>query len=376
MKHRILATTIAVIIISTASAGVYFSLRANPAKQKTQSPNVATASNSDTSTAKSTSTSPSSPDTPASTTQPKNPSTPNPKTPTPKKSPTPTTPSPTSPTAPTPSPSPAPTVPSGKVCGSVGYNAGATLPSFQSKYPSFWRTDYQFADLYDAPSGVFENFSLKTGAIFIKSNATQLRNFYLRTSSDYYPIRTDSREAGTGSTISHATIAGYNATDDSLIKGITAWSNGLTIDNVDISGTHDGVTVGADNITISNTCIHDLALTPNSHNDGVEIYGGSNITIRNSEIKNPHGQTSAINITNDGGPISNVLIENVRLSGGGYTIYVRGDGASGAAVSNIRFRNVVIDSSGYYGPVSYQGAPGAIVEWDVKYANGAPVPRP
>ena len=145
---------------------------------------------------------------------------------------------------------------------------------------------------------------------------------------------------------------------------------------MDISGTHDGLSLASTYTTVSNVCIHDLASTPTAHNDGIEIYGGGHVIIKDSEINNNHGQTSAINITNDYGTIDDVLIENVTLSGGGYTIYVRGDGASGQPITNIRFRNVKIASPGYYGVVSYQGAPGAIVEWDVKDAQGNVIQHP
>lgn len=261
------------------------------------------------------------------------------------------------------------------ICGTAGYGGnGPGLPSFASLYPGAWRSDFQFASIWGFSGQTFENFLLTSNVDLISNNVT-LRNFYVNPGGGYYVIRTDDREEGAGSTITNGTIAASGATDSSLYKGITAWVNDLTISDMDISGTHDGITIGADNISISNVCIHDLANTPNAHNDGIEVYGGSNITISNSEIHNTNGQTSAINITNDGGAINEVLIENVTLSGGGYTIYVRGDGASsGSPVTNIRFRNVTITSPGTYGYLSYQSAPGAIVEWDVKDASGSPIP--
>ncbi len=298
-----------------------------------------------------------------------------PKTTTPTGAPAASNPIPTVPGTNTPPPTPTPT---GRVCGTAGYNGNVgALTEFSTKYPAYWRSDYLFADMWGAPAGVFENFKL-TGAnyAFVHSDTMKMRNFYISPGGGYYVVNTDGRDTGAGSTIENGTILGVGATDDSHIKGITAWVDNLTIRDMDISGTHDGITVGANNILIENTCIHDLDGTPpNAHNDGIEIYGGSNITIRNVEIDNPNNQTSAINITNDGGPINNVLIENVKLSGGGYTIYVRGDGAGGSApVTNIRFRNVTITDPGYWGVISYQSAPGAIVEWDVKDANGNPIP--
>jgi hypothetical protein len=288
------------------------------------------------------------------------------------------TPQPTTAATPTlPAISPTTSPSSGTICGTVGFNGEtASLPTFQTKYPAQWRSDYSFAEIYNTPGATYENFKVSTN-LFVKSNNLIIRNFYLNPGSDYYPLRTDDREGGSGTVISNGTIAVTGATDDSKYKGIVAAVDNLTISDMDISGTHDGIGISANNITVSDVCIHNLGTAPTAHNDGIEIYSGSHIKISNAEIINDKGQTSAINITNDYGLINDVLIENVTLSGGGYTIYVRGDGASGGApVTNIRFRNVKIAKPGFYGVISYKDAAGAIVEWDVKDATGKAIPHP
>lgn len=285
---------------------------------------------------------------------------------------------PSSSTNPTPDPDPTPPVDTlpARVCGTVGYGGDiSSLASFQSRYPGQWRSDLSLAELWNVPGQTFEDFNLTTET-YVMSNNVTLRNFAITGGQGYYPLRTDYREDGDGLSISNGTINLSGATDSSLYKGIVVSVPNVTINNMDISGAHDGILISSYGTTISNTCIHDLASTTSAHNDGIEIYGGGNIVIEDSEINNSNTQTSAINITNDFGPIDDVLIENVRLSGGGYTIYVRGDGVDGGAVSNIRFRNVVIDNPGVHGVISYASAPGAIVEWDVKDSDGNPIPHP
>lgn len=286
-------------------------------------------------------------------------------------SPTPEQPTPDPTAGPTPTP-----MPTSTVCGVAGYEGTpSNLTAFKSAYPNQWRSDYNYAEPYQTPGETYENFSLASN-LFIKSDNLVIRNFLVTPGSDYYLIRTDDREAGAGTLITNGTIKGSGATNDSLIKGIVAAVDNLTISDMDISGTHDGISISSANVVVDTVCIHDLGTAPTAHNDGIEIYGGNHISIRNAEIHNQNDQTSAINITNDYGAISDVTIENSILSGGGYTIYVRGDGASAKAVTNIHFKNVTISQPGAYGVVSYEGAPGAIVEWDVKDAQGNPIPKP
>jgi len=260
-------------------------------------------------------------------------------------------------------------------CGFDGDESALTDLSTMS---DIWRSDYSFAEIWDKPGFSLESW--RTNAhVFVMSDDVRLANFYMDptgATGGYYSIRTDDREAGAGLTIENGTIATTQATDDGPVKGILVAVENVTIRDVDLSGSHDGISIGASHATVENACIHDLAEAPSAHNDGIEIYSGSSIVIRNSKIDNQNDQTSAINITNDFGPIDDVLIENVTLSGGGYTIYVRGDGSSGEAVTNIRFRNVVVARPGFYGVISYQNAPGAIVEWDVRDEKGNAIPEP
>ncbi len=82
------------------------------------------------------------------------------------------------------------------------------------------------------------------------------------------------------------------------------------------------------NVLIENCWVHDLKFRTGSdagaggytHNDGVQVSSGSNVTVRNSTFERNLGN-AAIFIDADQGAISNVLIEGNRLGGGGFTLY-------------------------------------------------------
>lgn len=82
------------------------------------------------------------------------------------------------------------------------------------------------------------------------------------------------------------------------------------------------------NVLIENSWVHDLKFRTGpeagaggyTHNDGVQVSSGSNVTIRNSIFERNLGN-AAIFIDADQGAISNVLVEGNRLGGGGFTLY-------------------------------------------------------
>ena len=82
------------------------------------------------------------------------------------------------------------------------------------------------------------------------------------------------------------------------------------------------------NVLIENCWVHDLKFKTGpaagaggyTHNDGVQVSSGNNVTVRNSIFERNLGN-SAIFIDADQGPISNVTIEGNRLGGGGFTLY-------------------------------------------------------
>ncbi|MGI8685674.1 MAG: hypothetical protein ACR2MO_11420 [Acidimicrobiales bacterium] len=113
----------------------------------------------------------------------------------------------------------------------------------------------------------------------------------------------------------------------------------------------------------------------NAHADGIEVYyaarengspaSGPHVFVRNNYIAigGAEGANSAVNITNDFGTVDGVRVEgNTFMNGGGYSLFIRGDGYCGCGGSN---RNIEILNNrwfsggedrwgGYYGTHSWQ----------------------
>jgi hypothetical protein len=90
-----------------------------------------------------------------------------------------------------------------------------------------------------------------------------------------------------------------------------------------------------------------------AHADGFQSDGGHGYVFRHNTIRNPNAQTSAILLSTNSGPISDVVIDHNLLSGGGYTVYCGTD--DGGVASNLTVtRNVVsrefFPKGGYWGP--------------------------
>jgi hypothetical protein len=118
-----------------------------------------------------------------------------------------------------------------------------------------------------------------------------------------------------------------------------------------------------------------------AHSDGVEVYYGArpagvtgpHIFVENNyiDIGGAAGENSSVNVTNDFGPIDGVRVKgNTFMPGGGYSLYLRGDGycACGGPLQNIEiqnnrwFNNSVSLYGGYYGTRSYTPEAG-VTDW-------------
>ena len=107
-----------------------------------------------------------------------------------------------------------------------------------------------------------------------------------------------------------------------------------------IHHTEDGIYLTGSNTLIQDNYIHDLQSNwSGPHYDGIATDGGvSNITIRHNTIINPHGQTSALMLSNYFGSVTNVTVDNNWLEGGGYTVYSDGQ-FNGGTISGVSFTN-------------------------------------
>ena len=127
----------------------------------------------------------------------------------------------------------------------------------------------------------------------------------------------------------------------------------VTARNGEIFGVENGI-VGGSNHLIEDVYIHDLALVGSGHPDGVQYDGGNhNIVMRRVRIAVKPSDTSAVMIDNYYGSSSGFVIQDCKLSGGGYTLYLEGQfNSSTVAVTSITGTTI----SGYnYGPVLRRG---------------------
>jgi hypothetical protein len=154
------------------------------------------------------------------------------------------------------------------------------------------------------------------------------------------------------------------------------WAN-ITALRLNIHGTGDGMRANG-NILIQDSWIHDLYDVGDSHNDGIQVTEGSNITIKHNRIENPNGQTSAIMLGADQGSIANILVDGNFLAGGGYALYGGESPNPGFTIRNIRLTNNAFSTElfktcGYYGPTTATTDPNITVSGNYWLETGKPV---
>ncbi|MDY7105983.1 MAG: right-handed parallel beta-helix repeat-containing protein, partial [Actinomycetota bacterium] len=152
------------------------------------------------------------------------------------------------------------------------------------------------------------------GCIVIEANNVVVRNSSITCGATIPAVWLRS---GAGLMVEHNTIRGTKGS----AAGV-AGSNMVARFN-DISGTADGLKVGS-NTVVDTNWVHGLweGMTPSgpTHNDGIQMSGGSNVIIRNNSISHsgPNGN-GAVFIKAEGGSISNVEIAGNYLVGFGFT---------------------------------------------------------
>ncbi|RLK60579.1 hypothetical protein CLV68_1088 [Actinokineospora cianjurensis] len=134
------------------------------------------------------------------------------------------------------------------------------------------------------------------------------------------------------------------------------WGNGaihgdatVTVQRCDISGTPDGIQNGPGNSTIEQNYIHDLLRSGtypnNTHNDGIQSYGGPNTVIRFNRIDisadgkaydGTHQNAAVFIMEGDAGQTTGLQIVGNYLAGGGYIMRV-GASARAAIITDNKF---------------------------------------
>ncbi len=185
-----------------------------------------------------------------------------------------------------------------------------------------------------------------------------------------YPTCCGVGSAGQGARIEYTEIG--TKTGNAGGEAVGEWS--YTLSHVNIHNFSDGPRANG-NVLIEYSFIHDFPSLPGDHNDGIQMTSADgSITIRGNTIWNENGQTSAIMIGADTGPISNgdILIEDNWLAGGGWALY---GGAPAVPRSEIVRNNIFerrfFAGSGQFGPVAY--LPANIVWQNNTYDNGVAI---
>ena len=110
------------------------------------------------------------------------------------------------------------------------------------------------------------------------------------------------------------------------IDGIDGWN--YTALRLNIHGTVDGAKMFGPNATMQDSWIHDLVTYWNdpshadgvSHNDDVQILSGSNLRVIGNDLEGGHN--SAIQISQDNGPLTDVMIDGNWADAGNVTFNI------------------------------------------------------
>lgn len=178
----------------------------------------------------------------------------------------------------------------------------------------------------------------KTGAstnniLTASGNSTVFNNFYA-TGVTQNPGRT-------GMIVTAGKIDGKGSTENGI-----QWSD-YTAKGLEVTGTKDGAKAHG-NVTIEDSWFHDLTVTATSHNDGVQISGGGNVTIRRTRFEASAGKpeqrgTAAIfaKPENDGS-IGTVTIEDCYFNRwGNFFIQTSKSNTGKVAIEHLIVRNNV-----------------------------------
>src|SRR5687768_12950696 len=212
---------------------------------------------------------------------------------------------------------------SGSTTGTGGGGTGGSLDVCAGERPGPTNTGVP-PGIVLRPSGsitveedgaVIEGLDIE-GSITILADDVTIRHVRLR-SSDYYPIRYFD-EGNTGLVVEDSEIEGLSEDVTAAIS-----FSDYTARRLNVHGSADGFKADA-NVLIEDCWIHDLGNYPDQHNDAVQSTGGRGVTIRHSDLSG--ASNAAVQTGDEGVATEDLLIECSWLSGGGYTLNIRGEG--------------------------------------------------
>jgi hypothetical protein len=211
-----------------------------------------------------------------------------------------------------------------------------------------------------------------TGNITVEAKNVTIRNVQVVSGASGTAIAVNGYNfPGSSLTISHVTVT---CSDAGGTTGIEADSNGsagavrLTVDHVNVSQCENGFDAD-ENFTITDSYIHDLANTSDSHTDGIQSSMSNNFDVEHNliysmkngspapdpNINNGDWTTSAM-INAPGG--SNGLFQHNLVAGGAYTYYCVRSGVTNQRTLNNLFSKKYGPSVGAFGPTADCGVTG------------------
>ncbi len=213
-------------------------------------------------------------------------------------------------------------------------------------------TNYTGPSKITTPGTVIDGKKV-TSCLVIEANDVTIKNSLLQSDRCFFNVLSDNRN--TGLKLTDVEIDGLNnRAGDSAVNG-----DNFTCTRCDIHGTVDGFKAGSNTI-IQYSWIHDLAMSADSHNDGIQSLDTTSLKILHNRIIAPAGSTSAIILsTGSASDMRNILIDNNLLGGGAYTVYggyLAGrdqlSKVSNISIKNNRFTKVIYPKAGVYGPLT------------------------
>lgn len=197
------------------------------------------------------------------------------------------------------------------------------------------------------------------GEIEVAANNVTIRRVRI-TSGSYYPVRYDDPHRGL--VIEDSEIIG---TSDDVTSAVSFAH--YTARRLNVHGGADGFKANED-VLIEDSWIHDLRNGPDQHNDGVQSTGGKGVTLRNNAISG--ASNACVQTGDEGAATEDLLLECNWLEGGGYTLNIRGKGAT--KPKNTKIINNRFGRKSAYGPWTLDD-PNPTVTGNVWDDDGSPM---
>lgn len=222
----------------------------------------------------------------------------------------------------------------------TGPQTGVTLINVPAQATSgtgwYWRSDDEVV-VVDESDITISTLNIAGGIRIYQDNVT-VKNVRI-TYGGYYPV-----DYGvSGLVMENVEIVG---TSDIATCGI-GFSD-YTARRVSVTGCADGFKATS-NVLIEDCYVTGLWVTQDSHNDGVQTTGGSNVTVRHSTFDLRGISAEIMQLGTEWDANSDWLVENNLLAGGGWVF-------NGGPVSNMTIRNNRFAGTRAYGINEVDGA--------------------